>query len=342
MNMLKMGKTGDLLLVILVNFMWATQVPVIRLIGDKLGPITIAFIPMIISTLLFIPFLWAENKKRKQSEQRTWKDLKYFIVPGLVGIFLMQYLYTVGSTKTLASNAGIITLTIPVLVTIFASILLKEKLNIVRIIGFVIAIGGVLLTSLPDIKGASFSESKYFTGNLIFLFACCCCAFFNTYCKLLVNKNFTELEILVYSSIVGCVACIPLLIWVEPFRFFTIIHSGSLALLGLLELSFIVYGVSMLLFFYILKRMDVTQAILGNYLLPFFIALLGIILLNEKITAIMLIGGAIIIISTLMVTVYEKQLLSLFNRKDNIGLIEGDATHETPKKLFKDKNIVHR
>ena len=340
MNMLKMGKTGDLLLVILVNFMWATQVPVIRLIGDKLGPITIAFIPMIISTLLFIPFLWAENKKRKQSEQRTWKDLKYFIIPGLVGIFLMQYLYTVGSTKTLAANAGIITLTIPVLVTIFASFLLKEKLNIVRIIGFVIAIGGVLLTSLPDIKGASFSESKYFTGNLIFLFACCCCAFFNTYCKLLVNKNFTELEILVYSSLVGCVACIPLLIWVEPFRFSAIIHSGSLAFLGLLELSFIVYGVSMLLFFYILKRMDVTQAILGNYLLPFFIALLGIILLNEKITAIMLIGGAIIIISTLMVTVYERQLLSLFNRKDKIGLIEGDASHEISRKLFKDKNIV--
>jgi drug/metabolite transporter (DMT)-like permease len=331
-----MGKTRDLLLVILVNFMWATQVPVIRLIGDKFAPITIAFIPMIISTLLFIPFLWAENKKRKQSEQRTWKDLKYFIIPGLVGIFLMQYLYTLGSTKTLASNAGIITLTIPVLVTIFASILLKEKLNIVRIIGFLIAIGGVLLTSLPDIKGASFSESKYFTGNLIFLFACCCCAFFNTYCKLLVNKNFTELEILVYSSLVGCVACIPLLIWVEPFRFSTIIHSGSLALLGLLELSFIVYGVSMLLFFYI------TQAILGNYLLPFFIALLGIILLNEKITAIMLIGGAIIIISTLMVTVYEKQLLSLFNRKDKNGLIEGDATHEISKKLFKDKNIAHR
>ena len=56
----------------------------------------------------------------------------------------------------------------------------------------------------------------------------------------------------------------------------------------------------------------------------------------------MLIGGAIIIISTLMVTVYEKQLLSLFNRKDKIGLMEGDAENEVSKKLFKDKNIVHR
>jgi drug/metabolite transporter (DMT)-like permease len=38
-------------------------------------------------------------------------------------------------------------------------------------------------------------------------------------------------------------------------------------------------------------------------------------LLDEKITPAMVIGGAIIIVSTLMVTVYEKQLLSLFKKK---------------------------
>lgn len=332
--MIKMGRVKNLVLVIIVNFMWATQVPVIRLMGDKLGPITIAFIPMIISTILFIPFLWAENKKRKLAEKRTWKDLKYFILPGLIGVFLMQWLYTLGSTLTLASNAGIITLTIPVLVAVFASILLKEKLNIIRVIGFVIAIAGVLLTSLPDIKGASFSEGKYFTGNVIFLLACACCAFYNTYCKLLVDKNFTELEILVYGSLMGCVACIPLLIWVEPFSLSAILHSGTIAIAGLLELSFIVYGVSMLLFFYVLKSMDVTQFILGNYLLPFFIALLGIVLLNERMTTTMLIGGAIIIISTLMVTVYERQLLDLLKRKDKRRLPKDDAAQEVPGSLM--------
>ena len=314
--MINLQKTRDWFLVIVVNFMWATQVPVIRLMGDKIGPMAIAFVPMLVSTVMFMPFLWAENKKRKTSERRTWKDLRYFIIPGLIGIFLMQYLYTVGSSLTLASNAGIITLTIPVLVAIFASVLLKEKLNIVRIIGFVIALAGVLLTSLPDLKGASFSEGSYFKGNLIFLLACTCAAFFNTYSKALIDKGYTELEILVYCSIIGCIACIPLLIWVEPLQVSALIHSGNLILFGLLELSFIVYGVSMLLFFYILKRMDVTQAILGNYLLPFFIALLGILLLNENISPAMIIGGIIIFAGTLMVTVYEKQLLYFFNRKN--------------------------
>src|SRR5665213_422435 len=271
---IKSRKIADWSLVIIINFMWATQVPVIRLIGDAYGSITVAFIPMILSTLIFLPVLWMENKRRKVKMKWRWRDLRYFMLPGLIGVFLMQYLYTLGSRMTLAANAGIITLTIPVIVAVFASVLLKEKLNIVRIMSFILALAGVLMTSLSDISGANFKKGSYLGGNLIVLLACCCCGFYNTYCKLLVDKGFTELEILVYGSVIGSIASIPLLIWVEPFHYSAFIHSGKLALFGMLELSLIVYGISMLLFFYILKRMDVTQAILGTYLLPFFIGLL--------------------------------------------------------------------
>jgi drug/metabolite transporter (DMT)-like permease len=298
--------------------MWATQVPVIRLIGDVYGPITVAFVPMIVSTVIFLPVLWIENKRRGVKMKWRWKDIKYFMLPGLIGVFLMQYLYTLGSKMTLAANAGIITLTIPVIVAIFASVLLKEKLNIVRVLSFVLAIAGVILTSLPDISGADFKLGSYFYGNLIFLFACCCCGFYNTYCKLLVDKKFTEVEILVYGSIIGSVASIPLLIWVEPFHLTQFIHSGKTALFGILELSLIVYGISMLLFFYILKRMDVTQAILGTYLLPFFIALMGVLLLDERITSLMFMGGILILFSTLMVTIYENSLLAFFGKEKPI------------------------
>ena len=319
MSNLNAQKIIDWSLVILINFMWATQVPVIRLIGDAYGPITIAFVPMILSTLIFLPVLWMENKKRGVKMKWRWRDLKYFVIPGLIGVFLMQYLYTLGSQKTLAANAGIITLTIPVIVAIFASLLLNEKLNIIRVLSFVLAIVGVILTSLPDISGANFKQGSFLTGNLIFLFACICCGFYNTYCKLLVDKKFTELEILVYGSIIGSIASIPMLIWVEPFHYAQFIHSGTKALLGMLELSLIVYGVSMLLFFYVLKRMDVTQAILGNYLLPFFIALLGILLLNEKITWLMFFGGMLILVSTLMVTIYENSLLAFFHKRKSLS-----------------------
>jgi drug/metabolite transporter (DMT)-like permease len=313
--MFKSSKVIDWSWLIIINFMWATQVPVIRFIGDRLGPVTVAFIPLIISTILFLPFLLIENRKRNVRFRWRWSEIKYFIISGLVGLLILQYAYTMGSKLTLAANAGIITLTTPVLVAILATFMLKEKLNVIRIASFVLALAGVLMTSVSDIAGADLFHGKYFVGNMVFLFACLCCAFYNTYCKLLVDKKFTELEILIYSSIIGSIASIPLLIWIEPFHLIQFLHSGKIAVYGILELSIFVYGIPSILFFYVLKRMDVTQAILGNYLLPFFIALMGIMLLNEKISMLMIFGGVIIFISTLMVTVYEDQLLKFFKIK---------------------------
>ena len=310
---MKFQKTFDWSLVILINFMWATQVPVVRMIGERLGSVTVAFVPLIISTLIFLPILWMENRRRGISFKWRWHDMRYFIISGLIGIFLLQYVYTLGSRMTLAANAGIITLTIPVLVAVMATFMLSEKLNVIRVLSFILALAGVMMTSVSDLSGADFIHGKYLPGNLVFLFACLCCAFYNTYCKLLVEKHYTELEILVYSSVIGSLASLPLLIWVEPFHLKEFLHDGKIAVFGILELSFIVYGISSLLFFYVLKRMDVTQAILGNYLLPFFIGLLGIFLLNESINMLMVVGGSIILASTLMVTVYENDLVSFVN-----------------------------
>jgi drug/metabolite transporter (DMT)-like permease len=88
-----------------------------------------------------------------------------------------------------------------------------------------------------------------------------------------------------------------------------------MVLWGILELALIVYGIAMLVFFYVLKRLDVTQAILGSYLLPFFIALLGLVLFNESVTLAMAAGGAIILVSTLAITIYEGEILKWWERR---------------------------
>lgn len=308
--MTRLRKYSDWLLIVTINFMWATQAPVIKAIGDGLGPVAIAFIPMVLSTLMFLPVLWIENRRRGRGFRWQWRDLRHFLLAGLIGLFFLQFTYTLGAQRTLAANAGIITLTIPVFVALAASLLLRERLTWVRIASFGLALAGVLLTSLSDLSNANLLQGRYLAGNVIFLAACACCGFFNAYCKFLIERQYTELEILVYTSVVGSLASIPLFLWMEPFSLSAFLNSGPVAIWGVMELSFIVYGCSMLLFFYVLKRMDVTQAILGNYLLPFFIALLAVVFLKESITATMVLGGAIIIASTLILTVFEDDLLA--------------------------------
>lgn len=302
-----------------INFMWATQAPVIKLIGNSLGPVAIAFLPMILSTFLFLPALWYESRHLGRPMQWRWGDARHFMVAGLLGFFLLQLTYTLGAQRTLAANAAVITLSIPVLVALAASVMLGEKLNAVRVLGFVLALGGVLMTSVPDIRGASFGSGQYLTGNLLFLGACASSAFYNTYCKLLIDKHYTELEILVYTSVVASVCSIPLFIWVEPLHAADILNLDRAAMWGVLELALIVYGGSMLMFFSLLKRLDVTQATLSNYVLPFFIGLLAVIVLKEKITLLVMLGGGVVFVSTLLVTVYEGEILAWLGRRKSVG-----------------------
>ena len=45
---------------LLVNLMWAFQFSGAKIATERLGPITVAFLPLAISTLLFAPFLRLE------------------------------------------------------------------------------------------------------------------------------------------------------------------------------------------------------------------------------------------------------------------------------------------
>jgi drug/metabolite transporter (DMT)-like permease len=294
----------------LINFMWATQVPVIKLIGDRLGPVAIAFLPMMLSTLLFLPALYFERRRLGRPVQWHWRDAKHFLIAGIFGMFLLQFTYTLGAQRTLGSNAAVITLSIPALVAVAASIMLGEKLTPVRVIGFLLALAGVLMTSVPDLRNSHLGSGTYLLGDFLFLIACAASAFYNTYCKLLIDKNYTELEILVYTSAVASIASIPLFLWVEPLSVQSVLGMNRGALVGILELALIVYGASMLLFFWILKRLDVTQATLSNYALPFFMGLLAVLVLHESLTPLVIAGGCIVFLSTLVVTVYEAEILA--------------------------------
>jgi len=306
----KSTKYMDWACLMLINFMWATQVPVIKLIGDRLGPVAIAFVPMVLSTLLFLPALYFESRRLARPLQWHWRDAKHFLIAGVFGMFLLQFTYTLGAQRTLGSNAAVITLSIPALVAVAASIMLGEKLTAVRLAGFLLALAGVLMTSVPDLRRSHLGSGSYLLGDFLFFVACAASAFYNTYCKLLIEKNYTELEILVYTSAVASIGSIPLFFWLEPVPVRTMLQMDWRALLGILELALIVYGASMLLFFWILKRLDVTQATLSNYALPFFMGVLAVLVLHERLTPLVIAGGCIVFLSTLIVTVYESDILA--------------------------------
>jgi drug/metabolite transporter (DMT)-like permease len=52
---------------------------------------------------------------------------------------------------------------------VLASIMLKERLTLLRIACFVIGLAGVALLSIQDFRQSSFGEMKYLEGNALIL-----------------------------------------------------------------------------------------------------------------------------------------------------------------------------
>ena len=63
----------------------------------------------------------------------------------------------------------------------------------------------------------------------------------------------------------------------------------------------------MVIFLNILTGLDATQTAVSNYLIPFFGMVVAAIVLHERLMRFMVVGGLLVLASTLLVTVYEEQ-----------------------------------
>jgi drug/metabolite transporter (DMT)-like permease len=61
----------------------------------------------------------------------------------------------------------------------------------------------------------------------------------------------------------------------------------------------------MIVFFYVLKHLPVTVALSSVYLLPLFGLLLAMVLLNERPDGVSIAGGAVVLVSTILIMKYD-------------------------------------
>jgi drug/metabolite transporter (DMT)-like permease len=282
------------------NLMWSLQFTCIKLVQDQVGAFSTVFIPMLLATLFMIPFVYKDVKRNKA---RKLSDLKIFVVLALLGQFPAQVLMTIGTQKSTASNAAIINLTLPVVSALLAVVLLKEKMNSLRWISFLIAIVGVVMISLKDILGIDFSV-QFLIGNLFIFLGVLGSGFYNTLCKK-IAQDYTEMEMLFYTYIFMVVLLAPLVWYYERNTLTNISHFTTNTWIGLALLTVFHNFLSMILFFIALKKLEAIQVALSNFLIAFFAIPIAAIWLGEKLSFMSLIGGILVLVSTLAITVWE-------------------------------------
>jgi len=307
-------------LLVLVNTMWAAQYAAYKAATGQMGPITVSVWTFLLSSFLLFLFLLqerrrsgrhAEAEKNNPSvegslERSFWARRNFlgFVMIAILGLLPASVLLAWGEIRSTASNAALLYLTVPIITAVLAVMILGEKMTLVRWASLALSLVGVLILSDFDWRHLELANSKYLLGNVLVLAACTGSAFYNVYCKGLLRR-FTPLEVLVYGYVIALVICLPLMVVLEHFTLDVVRTYTGTTWLSLVVLSTISWGLAMVLWMFLLKRLDVSQASVSIYLLPLLGILIAAVTLKEKITPTMIVGGAITLIGTVLITSTE-------------------------------------
>jgi len=292
------------LLLFSCNLMWALQFTCVKLVQDQVGPLVTVWGPMTLATLMLYPLIRAENRDAYKGKERSRKDFLLFFILALLGIFPGQMLMTWGTRLSLASNAALLMLTLPVSTAVLAVIILHERMTWIRWVSFVVAIVGVLLCSGIDLHGLNFGKG-YIFGNLLIFLGTLGSSFYNSYGKKVLER-YSPMEMLFYSYIAMFILMTPFVLVQERSVFSHITQFTLRTWIGLILLTIFHNYLSMVLFLKALKVLDAIQAALSNYLITFFGVPIAAIWLGEKLTLMAIVGGLLVLGSTLLVTLWDE------------------------------------
>ena len=297
-------------ILILVNIMWALQFAGAKIATENLGPITVTVIPMAISTLLMVSVLAMRKRKPAAEDPVPGSRLRIilsFVLLGTGGIVISQLFLTWGIARSLASNAAVITLTVPAITAVLAFFMLGERLTLLRCISFALALAGVLMVSGIDWRSVHIFQGKYLLGSILLFLSCWGGSFYNTYAKKLLRR-YSPLEVTVYSFTVCTLVLLPLMLIVEPMPLSRWTSFGWQVWTSLISIAVFSLALATVLFFVVLQTLDVSQAILSVYMSPVFGILIAVVTIHEKITPQLIAGGILAVGSTFLVTTYEERL----------------------------------
>lgn len=291
-----MNRVRDWGLLLICNFIWGSQFVLVKLVEDEVGPLTTVLLPMTIATLILIPLT-------KQPFSIPRASLIHFALLGIAGQVAAQVGATWGAQLSLAANAAVISLALPIITAFLAWLFLREHMTPLRWFSLVLALAGCLVGSGIDWSELAIANPGYTAGNLLVLLGVTGSAFYNTWSKKVLTR-FDPLQVLLYSYYFLLLVLIPVTFSAETV---SVAHFSLKVWIALTLLAIFQYGLSMVLFLRVLSRLDATQAALSNYLIPFFGLVLAAAILGERLSTVMIVASVIVLASTFLSTVADRR-----------------------------------
>lgn len=305
--MLNATKIRDWGLLIFCNLIWGSAFVMSKMAQEEAGPVFTTFFPISVAAIaLFVLVrLKTSSSDRANKKPIPLRTIGEFLTLGLFGQVCAQFFANWGVRLSLASNGALLMLTLPISTAIMAYFILGERMTWVRWVSFAVALAGVAECSGVDWKELDMTSPRFMLGNLMLLISVVASAFYNVYSKHLLQR-YSPLQVALYSYYTVSAVLFPVVLYAEPKSFVEMRHFSVTVWIGMTLLAVFQYFLSMVVFLNVLTRLDATQAALMNYLIPFFGLVAAAVVLHEHMTRSMLFGGALVLISTLLITLYDE------------------------------------
>ena len=273
---------------ILLGALWGASYIFIRIAVEPLGPVFLMLLRVALSGLILLAY--ARLRRQQLRLRGHWRQ---FIVLGFLGSALPFSLIAWAELTVTASMAAILMSTTPLFTTFVAAVGLGERLTFYKLIGAVLGIIGVTIT----VGGSDIALNvEGIAAILALLAATLSYSLGGVYAK----RYFTGLNNLSMSSgqmIAATVVLTPAAAFDLPREM-----PPPLAVLSLLILVLLCTAFAYQLYYYLIISAGPIKALTVTLLVPPFGVFWGAVLLEEPISAGILIGLAIVLFSVGLVT----------------------------------------
>jgi drug/metabolite transporter (DMT)-like permease len=189
--------------VLLTNLFFAANYSLVKMVSPSLvGPFAINLFRVGISLLLF----WGVWMVGSTSARIRRKDWMRFFWCALAGVAINQMLFIKGLTLTSTIHASLLTLVTPLLVTVFALWVLKERFTFFKALGLALGIGGSVLIIMQ--KEAGQQGSDYLMGDMLIVLNAIAYAIYFILVKPLM-ETYSPLHVIRWIFTIGFVMMLP-------------------------------------------------------------------------------------------------------------------------------------
>jgi drug/metabolite transporter (DMT)-like permease len=224
--------------------------------------------------------------KQRKNKKIKREDYKYILIIGFFGYFLSVGAQFLGTKLTNASFASLINSMNPITITLFASLILKEKVTPKTIISIIVLVIGVKIL-IGDIN-----DNLYLSGIFLSLLSVTIWSLVTVLVKK-VSKSYDPFQITVYGIMTATVFCIPVSIY--EITTSPVIKFNFEVIAALLYMGLICTAMAHALWNKCMSIIDAGTCSLFYPIQPLVATLLGIIFLNEKIDKNFILGAVLIV-----------------------------------------------